>query len=965
MVKRFGKLVFIALLLLPGFLPTPCSQINPVPDYAQGRILLKIRPQTSIHSPQSLLHSLSAATKAAGLVTISGAKRLSFGPNEVPLAVSSLGASLDRWFVIEVPKTIDLVAELPKFRTLPFIEYAELDPITHTETCDPPPHGEVFPDDPYFSTSGAWGQNYRDLWGMLKIDAPGAWYHSTGDPNLVIAELDTGLDFSHEDLQGNIWTNTDEIIDGTDNDHNGYIDDVHGWNFVIDDNNPSPSNFHGSHVAGTILAVGNNSVGVTGVMWHGKIMALKTIGDNGVGTIAMAVPALRYAVDNGARVINNSWGVALYNDHPALREAIQYAAAQGAVIVAAAGNNAENIINSDHSFYPAAYDEVITIAATNELDGKCGFSNFGAKVDVAAPGCGTATDLALDKPAQNILSLIHAGADPPPGVRVGCCYRRASGTSMSSPHVSGLAGLLLSYRPNLNREQVRQILRIAASNVGNWGVNPATGYGRIDARQTLDLVDAITSTPRPELVIKGMQATPRYVVSRDTVSVTATLTNIGSDTALNFPVKLVGKNGSQVVVYETQMISSLAAGQSLPLAFSPQLISQGKHTLVIQIDPQGALCQYSQNNDTASIPVVVGPIRILEATLPGQHWGSTTFLPKISGRRIVWTELQDQVMLYDLGADLRPLTSDDQGPLAIGRGNSDANISDTRIAWSQWADTSNNQIVLYDLGPDGVFGTADDSGLQVIATGPGLRRPIFAGPNILWDSNDGLKLYDLGPDLRFGSADDRGLFSFLPCPGYPQTDGRLLAYYSSCSPNPGLYVYDLGPDGVYTTVDDYGPILVVPDLDGHYSNGYSVANGRLAWLDHVFPNSPGIRDSSLIVKEAGPDGRFGTTDDRPAVSLHQIRHAIMDWSYGQTDLGDNRLFWDDKRNGDWDVFFLDFGPDNIAGNADDREYHVTPTYERQEAPAHSGKLMVWQEVVLDLGMNPSYRGTIHVGWIEP
>ncbi len=215
------------------------------------------------------------------------------------------------------------------------------------------------------------------------MDALSAWSIATGSDDIVVAVVDTGCDMSHPDLASNLWTNRDEIPgNGLDDDGNGYIDDVHGWDFRDDDNDPSDVSGHGSHVAGIIAAQSDNRLGIAGMAWRARIMPVRFMGAFDQGTTADAVAAIEYAVSRGARIINCSWGGSGYST--ILRETMT---GSGALFVCAAGNMASD--NDDAPFYPASYqaDNIMAVAASDQMDRLTWFSNFGTRsVDIAAPG---------------------------------------------------------------------------------------------------------------------------------------------------------------------------------------------------------------------------------------------------------------------------------------------------------------------------------------------------------------------------------------------------------------------------------------------------------------------------------------------------------------------------------------------------------------------------------------------------
>ncbi len=314
---------------------------------------------------------------------------------------------------------------------------------------------------------------YPDLWGLnntgqtagtpdADIDAPEAWDFQTG-ANIIIAVIDSGLDYNHEDIVGNVWINTGEIPNnGIDDDNNGFIDDDKGWDFANNDNDPFDDNRHGTHVAGIAAAVGNNAIGVTGVNWTARIMPLKFLNAAGSGTTANAISAIQYATMMGARVSNNSWGGGAFSQ--ALFDAIAAAGNAGQVFVAAAGNDG---VNTDITpSYPASYNlaNVISVAASDDNDLLATFSNFGLNsVDLAAPGV-------------NILSTTPPAAAPgegrgeddaPPPTTGASTYTSLSGTSMASPYVAGAVALVLSSTPNAT---VANIKRAILDNVDSLAV---------------------------------------------------------------------------------------------------------------------------------------------------------------------------------------------------------------------------------------------------------------------------------------------------------------------------------------------------------------------------------------------------------------------------------------------------------------------------------------------------------------
>jgi len=395
----------------------------------------------------------------------------------------------------------DVLAACDRLNQDPDVIYAE--PNYIREIC-------MVPDDPYYDSYGSWGQDYYDLWGLKRIQCGQAWDESQGD-GIVVAVIDTGVDYNHEDFfrdenancildpgeQYNIWINPNEIPDnGIDDDENGYTDDVVGWDFIgadhnnpTEDKDPMDGNGHGTHCAGTVAAVGNNGLGVIGVAPGAKIMPLKGLSDAGEGYDSNLAQCIYYAADNGANVLSNSWGG--YGHSQTLEDAVNDAYSKGCVIVAAAGN--ENGDSSNHC--PSNLRHAISVSAIDHNNNRSRWnlfkaSNYGEEVDVCAPGGGDPTwayDSEYQHMVADILSVMSAESNITPGLVVGGAYYRSGGTSMACPHVSGVAALVLSRHPEFNGFEVRQALRITADDLGPVGFDVEFGYGRVNAYNAVSL----------------------------------------------------------------------------------------------------------------------------------------------------------------------------------------------------------------------------------------------------------------------------------------------------------------------------------------------------------------------------------------------------------------------------------------------------------------------------------------------
>lgn len=317
--------------------------------------------------------------------------------------------------------------------------------------------------------------SFSSQWHLNRINAPLAWdYFSTGS-NIVIAIVDDAVERFHPDLNPNIWINSKEIPNNAlDDDNNGYIDDINGWDLADNDNTPDPPGLdydHGTHVAGISSAVTNNAIGISSIGFSCKLMCLKASGAN-PNSISQGYAGILYAANNGAHIINMSWGNGTFSSTN--EEVINYALSKNVILVAAAGNS-----NSSAIFYPAGYNGVISVASTTTDDTKSSFSNFGTWVKISAPG-------------SAILSTVPFGN-----------YANNSGTSMASPMVAGLLGLMKSLNPGMPNQDLIQCLYSTADNLTN--VNPGfpgqLGSGRINAGKAMACVAAtLNNVPIAEFI---------------------------------------------------------------------------------------------------------------------------------------------------------------------------------------------------------------------------------------------------------------------------------------------------------------------------------------------------------------------------------------------------------------------------------------------------------------------------------
>ena len=439
---------------------------------------------------------------------------------------------LFRWHKIRLTdKTADLAQLIQTLKGHPDIESVQLNHINSFQ---------AIPNDPYYHSAGSWGQGYDDLWGLKAINVEKAWDITQGE-DVIVAVVDSGVDYNHPDIFDNIWVNPGEVedrngdgridlhdididgdkkiskeemdaaSDGEDDDGNGLTDDLLGWDYGtsrdengdgdfddtedIRDNDPMDGEGHGTHVAGTIAAVGNNNQGIIGVAPGAKIMIVKA-GPQPLDEYLIS--SLYYAGHNGAKVINNSWGpMSPRPSSPALEDVIDHIVDDhNCVVVFSAGNHGTNVSN----FSPANYSKTIAVAAVDHNDGYAKFSNWGDLIDVSAPG-GTYGDVNGTAPGErdfiNILSLrakdtdLYCGPEDPESICgeliVNDDYYRIIGTSMAAPHVSGLAALLVSRYPQMSQEEIKWRIRLGGDDLGEQGFDAAYGWGRINCYNSLIL----------------------------------------------------------------------------------------------------------------------------------------------------------------------------------------------------------------------------------------------------------------------------------------------------------------------------------------------------------------------------------------------------------------------------------------------------------------------------------------------
>ncbi len=396
----------------------------------------------------------------------------------------TLDSSLSNIYKLKVPDGSNILSIIEEYKKEPSIEFVEPNYIVYlcddfssqgkTQSIKDSQNDLEETNDEYFEKQ--WGLKNNQY--LKDINILEAWDTEKGDPNVVVAIIDSGIDYTHPDLAGNIWTNPREIEgNNIDDDCNGFIDDVRGWNFEDGNNDPIDYFGHGTHCAGIVSAVTDNNIGIAGVTQNCKIMPVKVLGDGNSETWEIA-NGIIYAADNGADVISMSIGfLNIFNGYikvvRILHNAINHANDKGVVLVAAAGNSGKPICT-----YPGSDELVISVGSISKDGSLSYFSSYGPNLDVVAPG-------------DNIISTLPSYEDFLYNKTYGKSpyYDYLSGTSMACPYVAGVAALLRSYNGALSNYKVRQILQDSTEDLGISGYDWIYGYGLVDAGAALEYID--------------------------------------------------------------------------------------------------------------------------------------------------------------------------------------------------------------------------------------------------------------------------------------------------------------------------------------------------------------------------------------------------------------------------------------------------------------------------------------------
>ncbi len=836
------------------------------------------------------------------------------GPSDRPLP------DLSHVYAVSLPRAANVDRAAALYARDPHVEWAQPDYLAEAT---------LVPDDPYFHTSGSFEQLYDDLWGLKRIGAEAAWDVSLGE-GVLVGVVDSGLDYDHPDIADNVWVNPGEDLNGNgrvdasdangvDDDGNGYVDDIRGFDFVnsldldddgaydgpgeLSDADPFDDYGHGTHVTGTIAAVIDNGVGVVGVAPRVKIVPAKGLGETGSGSSSNLARSIVYAAEQGAAVLNNSWSCSVRCVHnPIAEDAVRLAHGLGAVVVFSAGNSRTDVANSS----PQNMRETIVVGAIDQNDDPTPFTSFGLLVDVMAPGGGNLFGPPDFNPLRNILSLHSSGTSPAldgeGAFVVGGDYMRMAGTSMSAPHVTGVAALVLAHRPGTTNEEVRALLRRTAEDLGEPGHDATFGAGLVDAPAAL----ALSSLPR----IRGTIDVPAPL---DTARIGPQAFEVAGTAA-----------GDDFASYALSVGTGLRPAAFVPLGpprtepvvdgllgtWPTADLTDGEYMLRLEvIAADGRSVQ-----EFAPVRAERNPPR--PVSIPGVVANA----PSLSGDRVVW---HTQSLGSDDGSDviLSDVTEGGQWEIAAGPGDQGpAVISGRLVAYLDRAGpVPVNAACWFDPPEPGEEEESeeppDPCPAAPLGDGSASFPPVLEGRRVVW------------PDLRNGDADlfgcilgrsgrcrDRPIAIAAGAQIDPWLGGGRLVWSDFRSG--GFELFTCLPWRRHCDALRLGIAGATPTQP--------VVDGRLvAWVE-AFP-LPG----QLRICELDP-----ATGDCPTTVVSDLRVP------SRPGLSGNRLVWADASDdGDLDVYLCEY--DRLARTCEVQTLTRHPS--DQQAPSIEGHRVVWRD----------------------
>jgi beta propeller repeat protein len=745
---------------------------------------------------------------------------------------------------------------------------------SNVEYCEPNYIATAFalPNDTYVDpnqkgtwSTGAWAQAYSNLYGLEKIKMEEAWNITKGSPNVIVAVSDTGVDYNHPDLGGCLGI-TCKVIGG--------------YDFVNNDNDPMDDNGHGTHVAGTIAAKTDNNLGVAGVCPDCKIMAVKGLDGGGSGYDDDLAATITYAADNGADIINMSWGG--QGNSQLITAAVEYAYSQGVILVAAAGNSNLDV----NYFFPAKFPQVITVAATDNENTRAYFSNWGDKIDVAAPGVqiislrAAGTDMYKGAPGYT------PGANFVPAFDASAKYYRSSGTSMAAPHVAGAAALLLTIKPSFTNEDIRQALRGSADNLATPGFDVYTGAGIINLSRALGLNQvsyASISSPISESILMKSNVTSLPIRG-----------NAFGSTFLNYQLFWgAGKAPVDWLPINDPIFTPVNNG-ILVNNWNIEALLPGEYVIKLVVTTQDGY----QFQDIKTL-YFDDSIQITSNTRHQQF-------PKISSLgKIVFAELTTNSVgyfyLYDLLSKKIQAISDSISIFPSA-------ISNKIAAWYE-----NNTIKIYNLATQ----------LPGHLLSPGRPSVSILGDNLAYNYLGSLYLYD-------HLNDKSRLIKFAPGSVFhADVSEKFIAFRE--------YIDALGESqlGIYDLTNNMERQITTKSKPYVYSRGYpgvSISGQRVVWSD--------LRNDSNKECYSPP---WSDTDCNADIYMYDIatdtEQQITTNTKAQTDsvISGNMIVWQDNRNGSWDIYVYDLT------TGQEQQVSSGPGWNSEEAPDISPFGIIWQD----------------------
>jgi len=834
---------------------------------------------------------------------------------------------LEDVYLIRVDPSIDLAALVNALQDSSDVVYVEPNLIVETA---------LVPNDPFYHSFGSWGQPYDDMWALKKLQPEPAWDRATG-AGVVVAVSDTGVDYTHVEMVNRVWVNPiedlngNDLVDGTpidcnavplpppsgdfnciDEDDNGYVDDLRGWDIGDMDNDPFDSHGHGTHVAGTIAAEGNNSTGIVGVAFDARIMPVKFLDSFGSGTIEDGAESILYAAISGADVVNMSWRG--YGASQLLHDAVVAAHDLGVVLVGAAGNETLDVEGA----IPPSYPEVIAVASLDHLDVPSDFSNFGEGISVSAPGGDSRNPADPQQIYNNILSL-KASGNPRlnlPLLTVADFYYRIRGTSMAAPHASGVAALVLSLHPTLSNELVRVVMEVSADDLGTPGFDVETGHGRVNAFEALNLSDLAVT--RAEL-IAAVSAEP-VAAPNSPIDVSVRVENAGPVVANSVQIQLFHGDPALGGVLLRQWTASTIGTQAFEAETIVTLSDAGSQELFVVADPLGQIDETSEDNNEAVTTVNVLSFAYVERVIASDAGltpaGSVAQQqsPSVSANRVVWTDdrhdpAAPEIYLYDLSS-----ATETRITFSPSR-KSSPSISGNRIVWLDNRNGPAN-VFLYDLA----------LGIEIpITTDTRFRSTVrIDGDRIVWNDNRNgnydVFVYDLGT-----GGTETQITTDPSDQSIPEIDGDRVVWVDSRGAAADVYSFTL-PSGPESPITQGPTSDIFPDVSGN----------RFVWTeaDLTDLSSFGIRVLDLDRPPYLSLIRSGSADWDPAISGTDVAwirglaarrvHALDLETRAMTRLttgtgatspqaDDDRIVWEEYRRVvgfafDYDIFMAERDP---------------------------------------------------------